>query len=242
MAIWTQRTKVSWKQSVSYFEHRYEVLRQLEDAGLLRRFQSNGDRISMRLGGVHQIMSFGPSGFSMADLKPGLDEGVTRAAAEIVYSAIKPELVGRPSFSIQSLVPITVPYDDARQAAGRALLPGLPGNTLDFGLLLDGASEQPPGEYRLEVGIVEATEVPARLSRTVGRVAARDEETPPFLWQPNELPEVALFCDVALKTEPLQGNTVESLFATLASVRDVSDELVSSFMQRLGLDSDDGTT
>jgi hypothetical protein len=242
MAIWTQRTSVSWKQSVSYFEHRYEVLRTLEDAGLLRRFQSKGDRILMRLGSAHQIMSFGPSDFSMADLKPGLDEGVTRAAAEAVYSALKPELVGRPNFGIQSLVPIAMPYDEARQAAGRALLPGLPGNTLDFGLLLDGTSEQPPGEYRLEVGVVEAKEAPTRLSREVGRVATRDAETPPFLWQPNELPEVALFCDIGLKTEPLQENTVESLFATLASVRDVSDELVSSFMQRLALESNDGTT
>jgi hypothetical protein len=235
MAIWTQRTRVSWKQNVSYFEHRYEVLRTLEDAGLLRRFQSKGDRISMRLGGAHQIMSFGPGGFSMADLNPSLDEGVTRAAAEVVCSALKPELVGRPSFGIQSLVPIAMPYDDARRTAGEALLPDLPSEVRDFALLLDGTSEQPPGEYRLEIGILEAAEAPERLSRAVGRITTRDDETPPFLWQPSELPDVALFCDIEFEAEPLQGNVVESLFATLASVRDASDELVSSFMDRLSL-------
>jgi hypothetical protein len=235
MNIWTQRARLGWKQSVSFYEHRFEVLRRLEDDGSLRRFQERGGQISMRLGGAHQLVSFGPTGLSMATLKPGLDDGVMRNAIEVVCSALEPQPVGRPSFGLQWLVPIDLSYDDARKTASTALFSSVDGHLADFALLLDGTLDEPLQEYQVEVGILEASEVPARLARVVGRVGPADQDIAPALWQSEELPKVALFCDMELKAASIQGDIVENLFAMLESACDSADLVVSSFSRQLGL-------
>jgi len=203
---------------------------------LLRRFQERGGQISVRLGGAHQLLSFGPTSFSIATLKPNLDESLMRNAVQVVCSALEPQLVGQPTFGLQWLVPLDISYDNARKtAASRLLSSDVPGHLSDFALLLDGALEDPLKEYRLEMGILEASEAPMRLAQAVGRVGSPDRDTPPTLWQPEELPNVALFCDMELKASPLDDDIVESLFAMLKSARDSADRLVSSLIERLDL-------
>jgi hypothetical protein len=239
MSPWTQRAEVSWRQNLAFYEHRYAILRELESKGLLRRFQENEGRISARLGAAHQVLSYSADGLSVAAFKPDSDLEMLRTAAEIVCDTLEPKVIGFPDFILQWLIPQDADYDVVRTKAASALLgEGPPGELDDFAVVTDGTFEDPLDEYHLEFGVVEAAEAVSRLARRVGRTSGAAPDTPRGLWRPDDLPPVAFFCDLqldALGVEP--GDIVASLFSLLESARHSGDQLVSSLVQRLDLET-----
>jgi hypothetical protein len=238
MPIWTQRVEITWRQNLAFFERRYSVLRELEDEGLLRRFQENDrSEISVRVGSAHQTLTFGDDGLVVAALKPESDLQVLRAAVQVVCDALDPRLSGYPELAFQSLTPLVGAYDEVRKAAAEALLGGgAVGRVGDFAVVLDGDLDEPLDDYHLEFGIVEATEVPARLSRRVGFSSSGNSfAPPPGLWQSDQLPAVALFCDSRIDASSLGPDIVDDLFATLKLGRQAAEEVESATMKRLNL-------
>ncbi|HEX3854409.1 MAG TPA: hypothetical protein VHW01_25780 [Polyangiaceae bacterium] len=238
MPLWTQRAEVSWRQNIAFYEHRYAVLRELEDKGFLRRFQEDDGRISARLGAAHQILSYRSDGLSIAALKPDSNLEMLRTAAEVVCDKLRPKPTGYPEFILQWLVPLDASYDAARASAAVALVGDTPTKLDDFAVVADGTVDDPLDEYHLEFGIVEAAEAINRLARRVGRTAGARPDTPRGLWRADDLPSVAFFCDIELDALSIEGDDiVASLFSLLESARDIGDQLVSSFLKRLDLET-----
>ena len=235
MTLWTHRASFSWKQNLNFFERRYDVLRDLEDKGLLRRFQERQDSIAVRLQGPHQLLIFGSESLFIGMLKPQADMAVMRTAVETICRVLEPEPRGYPNFRFQWLNAWDASYEDARRQSAETFLgTGHPVHLADFALLVDAKLDDPFDDCHLELGIVDATEAPRRLAR--GMVAPEEQnDSPPGLWATDDLPPVAIFCDVSLDAWSLveADDMVASVFATLESARDVADEFVSSMLQPL---------
>jgi hypothetical protein len=234
MPLWTQRISLSWRQNIGFFERRYEVLRILEQQGLLRRFRESNDRISVRLQGAHQLLVYGSDGLTLAALRPEADLTVLRAAMEVVCDALEPEPTGYPVFGFAWLIPCVTTYEEARATAVDVFIgAGHPGRITDFALMLDGKFDEPFDDFQLELGIVETEEIPGRLAGSV-ESKVRRVDAPPALWRPEDLPDVAVFCDVELDTYPLnRDGIVASMFSRFELARDSAEELMSSIMSPL---------
>jgi hypothetical protein len=234
LSLWTQRIEVRWQQNLRFYEHRYEVLRAFEDGGYLRSLREREERIFVRVGTAHQLVSFGPRGMSLALLRPDADETLVRTAASEVWERLQPRVTGGLRLGFQWLRELSEPYAEARKSAARSLL-GEPfsDDAEDFALLFDGKKDDPAARYRLELGVLEASEVPARLARLSGRVAKADLNTPPTLWQVSSLPSVALFCDQEWDTADLDDSALPTVLGRIQAVRRAADNVVDNIASRV---------
>jgi hypothetical protein len=236
VAPWTHRASFSWRQNVGFFERRYEILRTLEGEGLLRRFDDRGDYMAVRLQGPHQLLIFGEDQLYIGLFKPNAVMDVARAAAQVVCDALEPQLTGSHDFRFQWLDAQDQSYEHVRRATAAAFLgTGHSANLTDFALLIDTKFDPPFDEGHLEFGIVDAREAPMRLAH--GSLGAQEpHDAPPGLWSAEELPPVAVFCDLTLDTAiPLDdsGDIVTSMFATFEKARDAADALRASLLRPL---------
>jgi hypothetical protein len=228
MALWTQRLSISWRQNIGFFEHRYDVLRNIERKGLLRRFLDSHNQIVVRLQGPHQLVTFRSEGMDLSMLRPDADIDVMRAAADAVCDALEPVPQGFPVFRFQWLVPCASSYEDARHLAADAFV-GVhqPARMTDFALLLDGKCKEPFDDWHLEFGVVDAAEAPRRLARGT-------DDAQPELWRPEDLPPVAIFCDIRIDRFQLgPGDIVDNVFSAFESAREAADKLMSATLKPL---------
>ncbi|HEY5044679.1 MAG TPA: hypothetical protein VII53_02360 [Solirubrobacteraceae bacterium] len=234
MAIWTQRASIPWRQNIGFYERRYEILRDLEQKGLLRRFQDRPHQLAMRLQAAHQLVTFGADGLFFAALKPDSDLDVVRAAVEVVWEALAPEPQGLPLFNFQWLTPCGRPYDEARDVAAKAFVGSdHPARVTDFAVVLDGKFDEPFDDFHLAAGVVEAAETPGRLARGLSR-GENERDVPPGIWSVEDLPAVAVFCQVEVDRISLEpGDIVEDAFSALESARDSADALRTSILTPL---------
>jgi hypothetical protein len=199
--LWTQHVEVHWQTALAFFEHRYRILRALDDAGLLRTFRHNEDRIDVRLGDPDHLLSFGATGMTLSALKPSADLGRLRTAADIVLESLAPSRLRNARASLQWIQPSGgQTYDHARSAAAeKALGVSSTGRYVDYAAIVDGHIEQPAADYHLEAGVAGAAEIPHRLNRAVvqlrGVGQGGNQDAPPSIWPIDTLPPFALFCD-----------------------------------------------
>jgi hypothetical protein len=228
VALWTQRLSISWRQNIGFFERRYDVLRDIEQKGLLRRFIDGHNEMAVRLQGPHQLVTFRSEGMDLSMLRPDADIDVMRAAADAICDALEPKMQGFPLFRFQWLIPCTSSYDEARRLAADAFVGAAhPAAVTDFALLLDGKCEKPFDDWHLELGILDAAEAPRRLARGA-------DDSQPGLWRPEDLPPVAILCDVRLGRIQLgPDDIVESVFSAFESARETADRLMSSILSPL---------
>ncbi len=165
MTLWTRRAGFSWQQNLNFFGRRYDVLRELEDKGLLRRFHQRPESIAVRLQGPHQLVIFGSENLFIGMLKPEAEMEVMRVAVETICRLLEPEPRGYPNFRFQWLKAWDASYDDARRRSAEAFL-GVdhPVRVTDFALVVDSKLDAPFDDCHLEFGIVDATEAPRRLA------------------------------------------------------------------------------
>lgn len=236
VAPWTHRASFSWRQNVGFFEHRYEILRTLEDKGLLRRFNDRGDKMAVRLQGPHQLVIFGEDDLYIGLFRPDALMDVARAAVQVICDALQPQLTGNHDFDFQWLEAWDRPYDQARLATSEAFLgKDHPANLIDFALVVDAKFDPPFDDGHVEFGIVDASEAPMRLTR--GAIGAEEpQDAPRSLWGADELPPVAIFSDIHLDAGgPLDesADIVASMFATFEKARDTADALRASLLRPL---------
>ena len=236
MEPWTQRYRLRWRPTLAFYEKRYAVLRALEKDGLLRQFKSNEASVSARLTDASHVVTFGPNRLDISLLRPGTDDLLEQITARVL-EALRPERLSRPSVGLQWLAPADQDYESARTNAATRLFP--PENTVefdDFAVLLDGHHEI--GSYRLEIGIVEAAELPVRLAREVGRVGASDPETPRSLWPIDSFPDVAYFGDAEWDLDQTPDPTSAGVIELWSRTRDATSNVVSSVFEELGADTE----
>lgn len=197
---WTRRFAFSWPQNISFFEHRYEVLRELEDQGLLRQLRVAEDRIALRLGDANHELVFGVRSVEGSLLQPDGDWDRIVGALKLVLQALKPKHLLRPEIKFQWLVELDGDYDKLRSEAAIHLFGAAGASMTDWSVLVDGKIEDPEGEFQAEFGILNASEAPARLARLIGRAGRSTrgdrDAPPPTQWQASKLPPVGWFYDV----------------------------------------------
>jgi hypothetical protein len=237
VALWTQRASFSWRQNLNFYERRYDILQELEDKALLRRFQDRKEAIAVRLQGPHQMVIFGEDELFIGMFKPDAAIDVIREAVDVICGALEPESSGIPVFKFQWLNTWNASYNDARRGSAEAFLgTEHPVRVVDFALLLDAKADEPFDDCHLEFGIVEGTEAPRRLARGLLPSAEDPHDSPPGLWSSEELPAVSIFCDVYLDAWSLVDSSdgiVANMFATMEQARSVADGFMASMLKPL---------
>lgn len=187
---------LSWRPCLAFYEHGVEILRHLEDDGILRQFRVNKDDVDARLAdGTY--LRVGVVGMDyIAPLGPLPADESARITGHVVR-ALKPddvELV----ISLAHLEGLAwdLNYDEACRQATAAWLPGLATDAAvhDSAPLVDGVSRRHGLRFQAEFGIVDAEQAPHRLSRMLGNRI--DAPTMPLREQAaREVPPLAVFVD-----------------------------------------------
>lgn len=236
---WTQHFEVRWSSALTFFEHRYEILRSLEDANLLRAFRTSEERIDVRLGDPHHLLAFMATGMSLSTLRPSADLERLREAADMVLATLRPDRLGSLRALFQWIAPSSgKTYDEARsRAVARALGEPATGMFTDFAGIVDGKIDEPPATYHLEVGVAEAGELPSRLSRAAGRLRGapnRHTDAPQTLWPIDSFPGFALFCDSGWTfNSPISGDSWGAAAATFDAARDAARSTTDGIFKHL---------
>jgi hypothetical protein len=232
--LWTQRLRISFRQTLRFYERRFEIVRHFEELGTLRDFRVHAeDRVALRLGDANHRVGFGPAELDAALFIPGGDIGRVEDAFVYAGDQLEAQRMVRPQITFQWLEEIVgLSYDEARRAAARSVFK--PKSLNDFALLIDGRLDAPALTFQAEVGVVDAAEIPTRLSGSRSGVVAADQEAPPTLWSDERLPEVAIYGGLGgfLDEKPSSTNEVIDLWRT---TRDATEQLMLELMDALQL-------
>jgi hypothetical protein len=229
---WTRRFRLSWPESVRYFERRFSVLRRFEDQGLLRQLRVDEDRVSVRLGDANHVVVYGLRSLEGGLLQPDSDQERLQAALEVIFEELQPSRLLRPQISFQWLVSLDRDYDEARKTTAVAAWGDAGEPLFDWSALVDGKLERPNLSYRAEFGIVDAAEAPQRLSRQAGHVTTPDRESPPTLWPVESLPDVAWFYDTICALQDAPPPTAEGVFTLMKDTYSAAERLMSAMMKK----------
>jgi hypothetical protein len=186
---WTQILEINWRPELRVIERRTELIRVFEDSHKLSSFRVNERDAAMRFISGEQV-SLAIDGVDIA-LRERTEDSLT--ALEVIFRTVRPQVsMVRAWFT--HLVPVDADYDHVRLVSGAHFFPWWPGKLRDWSVLVDSAGTAAGIDYQCEVGLVASHEIPARVSRSVGRV---DSAPARLTNEPDNrpLPPVALFMD-----------------------------------------------
>jgi hypothetical protein len=231
VAPWTQRITLEWGPELRFYERRIEVLRALEDRGELHAFYVSDTEVRARLHGEDCELVLRRDLLDIALQSPTADAAKGWEAAGIALSAIEPSRPRGFRAYFQHIAPLNVDFVTA-VARGRERLfrlPPMEGDVefTDWAFLADlSAAEEVQGQ--VEFGIVQRSEIPARLRREVGR-AARGGGGPGVTANLDiaKFADVSLFADSWLrKTYEGPGQFVQSALEFWETSRRRADRVV----------------
>jgi len=232
MAIWTQRARVTWRPLVAFLEERSRILRDLEEAELLRRFTIREQRISIDILDPHHFLAFGPNAIDIVALKPEADMASLEAAADCVWTAMKPGAAKRVTFSFQFVTPCQGGYDEVRKASGDEMF-SWPGKIRNVAIIGDFAEDDLGAEGNFQAGIVERQEAVMRLSSNESSKEP-DREISPNLFPGGSLPSVGLYSTQAWRIAEPNADTRSDIFNLWSRARERAEEIHASLYERLG--------
>ncbi len=187
---------LSWRPSLDYYEHGVEVLRRLQNAGVLRRFRVGQDDLQARLADGSDL-SVGVVGMTYTATGGSLPLDVAEQLLLDVLRSLRPADVTA-TFYLQHVLALDWggTYEEACAGATAAWLPSIAATCglTDSAPLVDGVSRRHGIGFQAEFGVIDAAQAPARLSRYVGNriggpgLAIHEEEG-------RDHPPLALFVD-----------------------------------------------
>jgi hypothetical protein len=224
----TQRLNVSWRPEVRFLERRLELLRQLDDEGLVQSFSVDGADVLIRVTGRYHEIRFGPSGLGIRLGDPDFDPEVIQGVVTKIFECFDPEVLGQIRADLQFLEALSISYEQARALGGQVLFDASDSDVeiTDWAVLLNpefGATHRWAGA--LEFGVVSNQEAEVRLARKVGRL---DQPFPGPVSQRIEVPEVGFFADCQLQSSSAIGSNepLQELLAAWATLRSELVELL----------------
>jgi hypothetical protein len=232
----TNGLRIGWSPSLAYHERRLEVLRALEDAGVLHEFFVGDDDTGARVGVEHHELRVGVRGIVAVLFPP---EEAARPVIEAVRHAlelVEPKELRSISVFTQHLLAVEQPYEEARRVFTSAMLGGVARLTaaVDSAVLLDGQWAQ--GPMQLEVGIVSRSELEQRLLGGVGR-AHPPRNVMGNRKLPDGLPAVSLYTEanrVLADADSLTaGDRPAKVLMTWTAAAEESDELARGLATEL---------
>ena len=235
MPAWTQVAFISWRPELRFFERRHEVLRALDDQGMLRAFQWASDSLSARLG-PFELFEVRPSGAAITLGSPRVSHQASRDALEIALEMLKPRQVVFSRALVQTVLPIASDAGVTAVKTAQSLLPALSGDVdaQDWAMIFDGSSTV-LGLFQVEFGVIRADELIDRVTRQAGRVQP---------WQPMQdvvdrtgIPDAAMFFAWTWRTphQVEEDNPVESICGLWSALVDESERLGIIAMNQLEL-------
>jgi hypothetical protein len=194
---WTQRLSLSWRPELRFYEQRIAILKKLEEQGYLRAFRVEESFVDAQLFETRDRLTVRQDGADILLLSPEAEPARALEALCLALAEVRPTTPRTISGSFQYIAPIALDFLDAvARGYGRVL-----GNPLgdlshgDWAVLTDIILESPPASGIVEFGIIKAEEAPDRLARRAGRTGRAPQ---PQRWDPDQFPDVAVFCDGTL--------------------------------------------
>ncbi len=235
---WVQTVKLRWHPVLRFFEERTQLLRELEDVGLLRAFQWEELEIRARLD-RYQFLSVAPTGASLQLTSPTADPDVAQTALDLTLHRLQPKDVTMTGLRLMYLVPIETDATDAQAASASKLVPELSPEAkgVDWAILLDGESASLGVRFQGEFGILRPEEMPMRLSGMSSwpAVMAPDEEELADVDLDN-LPGCGAFFNWSWDLQDrLAGNPKDEVVGLWTAAKEESETLTKRLVDRLGL-------
>jgi hypothetical protein len=195
-----------WRPTVRFYAKRFQLLEELEAAGLVRAYRLGGDDFGVQFNEFGDELIVRPDSLSFRGL--GIDEERTHAGLEAAALSLSHLSIDSAMhlWTHQFLLPVSLDYADARGQAASKLMPGLKERLpiADFAVLVDRSESIGAYTLQAEFGVVERREVPQRIVRLAGRMnIGAGDSPPPWDVELDDLPSVALFADISLNGKEL---------------------------------------
>jgi hypothetical protein len=190
----TQLASFAWQRPlVSFFEERTAILRDLEDAGLLRRFHVGEERVGVKVkDGVHHLI-FTPEHVEVAALTQEADLDALATALGYVWKRMQPLGIRRAGADFRFITPTAGNYDSVRRKAGNHVAQWPSGiRNVDSAIAMDLAMKEPKSEIHVEFGIVEPGEAARRLVAGQPPIV-EDAAIAPTIFPAKSLPDVGVY-------------------------------------------------
>lgn len=232
---------MSWPTSLTFLERRTHILRALEERNLLAAFRWSEDVTGVLLGasGFAEISSRRAE-VHLVGSAEDLEKG--RVALEIILSETEPEWVSVDSVLAQVLLPVDLPYLDARRRLASTGAQGMADTqSTDVAILLDGQAGDPPVRFQVEYGVISDEEAPDRVARRVGRMSG-PRSMPPLpgnFFEQNGYPICSLFFDwLWVPGTHHEGEAVlDEIWILRDELANLSQRLAGSVQAATGLDT-----
>jgi hypothetical protein len=242
---WTQSVSLHWRPELRFYEERIRILRELEDKRELRAFRVAEGSIDARIRDDDHLLSVHQSGLSIQLLRPNADIDRAWAALTTVVETIRPASLRRTTVAFQyvSELKVDMPTAISNSIDHLFSVPTVEGVSYrDWAVLMD-ITRSDGSEGQMEFGIVEDHEVPARLSRHVGRINVSGGNVAPDHWKEDEFPAVAVFADSYLQSQiPTMEGALIHVREFMDTARRDAGKVVESISNRLGADRTEEVT
>jgi hypothetical protein len=227
---------VSWRRPlVSFFEQKAAILRDLQDADLLRRFDVGEERVGVKIKDSLHHLIFTPEHVEIAALSPDADLEALMMAAGFVWQRLEPSEIRRVDIEFQFLTPTDSTYDDARHRAGDRVTtwPSKADlQNVDFAVVFDLLLEDPKSEIHVECGIVEQQEAAHRLAMHQAGIV-EGTQIAPTVFPLKSLPEVALYAYQVWRIADLDIPSQSDAFDLWSQAREQAEQIDMSLSERL---------
>jgi hypothetical protein len=228
-APWTPTLHLSWRPALTFYEKGVEILRCLDERGVLRAFRVGDDRVDARLLDANHELTVRHNGLTL-DLF-GVDADVDSAWECVVAALQKLELDKATAMAkFQHMVPLGIPFDEAVAVGSRRFL-SLPSTVkvADWALLIN-----PDPGSSVEFGIVGAHEAIDRLTRRAGRMRMGQDASNASRWANTAFPDVALFADSFWDGPQVEGE--QAVRAYWNSARDRAASFIDALYEKISAD------
>jgi hypothetical protein len=218
---------------VSFFEQRAAILRDLDEANLIRRFHVEDERVGVKVkDGLHHLI-FTPEHLEIAALTPELDMVVIEDALRLIWGRLEPAEVRRANVDIRFLTAVDGGYDEVRQRAADQVTRWPSGVlNIDSAVSVDIRVDELGSDAHIEFGIVEPREAAQRL--VIGQPAVvADAGIAPTIFPLKSLPEVGIFDHQIWELADLNLKSKEEVIDLWSRLRDRAQELDVSISSRL---------
>lgn len=161
---------LSWQPQFSFFDVRGAILTEARDRGILQGYRWGEAQLTLRLGD-YEAVTCRAAGADIYGLSPTVSDEELRQRTDFILELLNPNDISVTSATFMFILPIDLEYEEARRQfsenlAGELLPDAEP---IDSAVLLDGMHSDAGRTFQVEYGIVNRSEVRARL-RGLGRV------------------------------------------------------------------------
>jgi hypothetical protein len=188
---WTDRLRLVWQPSLTFYERRLDILRHLESLSTMHAFRVEHDEVGAILDDAHHELRVHSQGMTASVFGPEDDGALLREAVVAVLEMLNPRLTAMDVF-VQHVLPLRgFDYRTATRRFAEISLGGLGRElgAIDAAVLFDAHGTT--GPYQAEIGIISDAEIEPRLVESIGRVTTMGPV--PHRSLPKRLPKVSLY-------------------------------------------------